>query len=82
MDKTEVRHMSEKLTIRAKYLDGEIHISLNTLKQILTTDLVAFLEELNAEKRLINPIEYIKDLISRFDNVSTAKREKENWWDK
>ena len=59
-----------KLKIRATNVNGEIHISLNTLKYILTSDLVGNLEAVNENIPILTSTEYIKDFIDRIEKIA------------
>lgn len=74
--------MSNKIKIKATYVNGEVHISLTTLKHILSTDLISNLETENRNEPTLTSTEYIKDLIERLDKMADAIPEKKNWWDK
>ena len=59
------------MKIRGQWVNGEVHLSLTTIKQILTTDLVSYLESKAAGYKIPTSAEYIKNFLERLDKVNT-----------
>lgn len=71
--------------IIGKYIKNDVWFSRQTIKGIMTTDLVSQLEDKNAGRPILTVDEYIKDFIQRMDNVEkTMNPIKKNrwWWDR
>lgn len=69
------------MNIRGQWVEGEIHLSLTTIKQILTADLVDYLEARAEGKTIPNSIEYIKNFIERINNVPDLIPDEKKWWE-
>ena len=59
-----------EIRIRGNWVHGELNLSVNTIKQILTTDLVSNLEEMAAGRSNLSSTDYIKDLIGRLEKLN------------
>ena len=70
---------AEKQRIKCKWIDGDIYLSVSTLKQIMTSDQVVFLETKTEGKPIPTSLEYIKDFINRIENIPFVPDRK--WWE-
>ena len=56
--------------IIGKFIENDVWLSRQTIKGILTTDLVSQMEEKNAGQQMRQVDEYIKDFIQRLDSMT------------
>ena len=70
------------MNIIGKYIEGDMWLSRQTIKGIMTSDLVSTLEVNAAGKASLTVEEYIKDFIQRLDNVEKTIKIKKKWWER
>lgn len=69
------------MKIRGQWVNDEVHLSLSTIKQIMTNDLIDYVEAKAEGKTIPTSIDYIKNFIERIEKVPETLTPERKWWE-